>query len=112
MEIDRDKSKKLVSRELLNTIQKPERLMERIIKASSNPGDVVFDPFCGSGTVPVVSQRLSRKFVACEINADYGRMAEERLAGAAKVAESEDNLLDFSSAGRNLQATVAQACLV
>ena len=112
MEIDRDKSKKLVSRELLNTIQKPERLMERIVKASSNPGDLVFDPFCGSGTVPVVCQRLGRRFVACEINADYCRMAETRMAGAAKVGESEDSLLDFSGAGRNRQATVAQACLV
>ena len=106
------KSKELVSRELLNTIQKPEKLMERIIKASSNPGDLVFDPFCGSGTVPVVCQRLGRRFVACEINADYGQMAEQRLAEADKVAESENSLLDFSSAGRNSQATVAQACLV
>ena len=106
------KSKELVSRELLNTIQKPEKLMERIIKASSNPGDLVFDPFCGSGTVPVVCERLRRRFVACEINADYGQMAEQRLAEADKVAESENSLLDFSSAGRNRQATVAQACLV
>ena len=46
------KSRELVSRELLNTIQKPEKLMERLIKASSNSGDLVFDPFCGAGTVP------------------------------------------------------------
>ena len=106
------KSKELVSRELLNTIQKPEKLMERIIKASSNPGDLVFDPFCGSGTVPVVCERLRRRFVACEINANYGQMAEQRLAEADKVAESENSLLDFSSAGRNRQATVAPACLM
>lgn len=106
------KSKELVSRELLNTIQKPEKLMERIIKASSNPGDLVFDPFCGSGTVPVVCQRLGRRLVACEINVDYCRMAEERMARAGKSAKVENSLLDFSRAERNRPATIAQACLV
>src|SRR6266446_6344757 len=85
------KSKELVSRELLNTIQKPEKLMERLIKASSNPGDLVFDPFCGSGTVPVVCQRLQRRFVACEINPDYCRIAEARMAKTANGVESAEN---------------------
>jgi DNA modification methylase len=76
------KSKELLSRELLNTIQKPEKLMERLIRASSNPGDVVFDPFCGSGTVPAVCRRLGREFIACEINEEYVRMARRRLEGA------------------------------
>ena len=73
------KSKELVSRELLNTIQKPERLIERLVKASSSPGDVVFDPFCGSGTVPVVCRRLGRQFISCDINSDYCALAESRL---------------------------------
>ena len=106
------KSKELVSRELLNTIQKPEKLMDRIIKASSNPGDLVFDPFCGSGTVPVVCQRLGRRFIACEINADYSRMAEERVAKAGRATEPKDSLLDFSGARRNGRAALVQACLV
>lgn len=106
------KSKELVSREMLNTIQKPEKLMERIIKASSNLGDLVFDPFCGSGTVPVVCQRLGRRYVACEINEVYCQMADERLAKAGEAAGTEDSLLDFSSAGRNGYPTPAQACLV
>jgi DNA modification methylase len=89
------KSKELVSRELLNTIQKPEKLMERIIKASSNPGDLVFDPFCGSGTVPVVCQRFKRRFVACEINADYCHIAEERLVSARNAHEAPVELLEF-----------------
>lgn len=75
------KSKELVSREVLNTIQKPEKLMERLVKASSNEGDLVFDPFCGSGTMPVVCQRLNRAFIACEINAEFIKLAELRLAG-------------------------------
>jgi len=106
------KSKELVSRELLNTIQKPEKLMERIIKASSNPGDLVFDPFCGSGTVPVVCQRYGRQFVACEINADYCHIAEKRMANAENGDESSKNLFGFSTVGRDGRTVTAHACLV
>jgi len=74
------RSRELLDRELLNTIQKPEKLMERLVLASSQPGDVVLDPFCGSGTVPVVCRRLGRRFVACEINAHYVELANRRLA--------------------------------
>ena len=48
--------------------QKPEALLERIIKASSNVGDIVFDCFMGSGVLPVVASKLSRKFIACDMN--------------------------------------------
>jgi len=106
------KSKELVSRELLNTIQKPEKLMERLVKASSNPGDLVFDPFSGSGTVPVVCNRLGRQFVACEINADYCRIAEARMAKPASSGESTENLFEFSTVGNNGHNTISQACLV
>ena len=51
--------------------QKPESLLERIISASSNPGDLVFDCFAGSGTTPVVAERLGRNWIAC----DLGRFA-------------------------------------
>ena len=74
------KSKELAARALLNTIQKPEKLMERLIKASSNEGDLIFDPFSGSGTVPVVCRRLKRRFIACEANPDFVRIAERRLS--------------------------------
>lgn len=46
--------------------QKPEALIERIIKASSNPGDLVADFFCGSGTTPFVAARLGRKFISSD----------------------------------------------
>jgi DNA modification methylase len=46
--------------------QKPEALLERIIRASSNPGDLVADFFCGSGTTAVVAARLGRRFIACD----------------------------------------------
>jgi DNA modification methylase len=74
------RSRELVDRELLNTIQKPERLMERLVLASSRAGDLVLDPFCGSGTVPVVCRRLDRQFIACEMNPKYVNLAADRLA--------------------------------
>lgn len=106
------KSKELVSRELLNTIQKPEKLMERLIKASSNSSDLVFDPFCGSGTVPVVCQRLGRRFLACEINSDYCRLAEDRMAKSANGGETSDGVLEFSTGSSDVRPIAAQACLL
>ncbi len=46
--------------------QKPEALLERVIRASSNPGDLVGDFFCGSGTTPTVAGRLGRRWIACD----------------------------------------------
>ena len=106
------KSRELVSREMLNTIQKPEKLIERLIKASSNPGDLVFDPFCGSGTVPVVCQRLDRRFVSYEINPEYCRKAEERLVVAAKNGESPNDLFGDDSARAAGELALAQAGLL
>ena len=51
--------------------QKPESLLERIVTASSEPGDLVADLFCGSGTTPVVAERMGRRWIAC----DLGRFA-------------------------------------
>ncbi len=78
------KSKELVCREALNTIQKPEKLIERLVLASSNPGDLVLDPFAGVGTCPVVCQRHGRDFVAFEINAEFVQLANRRLEKQAK----------------------------
>ena len=47
--------------------QKPLALYERVIKASSNPGDIVFDPFCGCATTPVAAERLSRRWIGMDI---------------------------------------------
>ena len=73
------KSKELVCREALNTIQKPIKLMERLVLASSNPGDLVLDPFSGVGTCPVVCQKHTRDFIAFEINAEFVKLANARL---------------------------------
>lgn len=59
--------------------QKPEKLVERILKSSSHRGDRVLDPFMGSGTTAVVARRLGRRFLGFEINKDYVRLALKRL---------------------------------
>lgn len=74
------KSKELVSREALNTIQKPESLIERLVKASSSEGDIVLDPFAGVGTCPVVCQRLGRRFIGIEKDKAFVDAATNRLA--------------------------------
>jgi DNA modification methylase len=61
--------------------QKPEMVVERVMKASSNPGDVVLDPFMGSGTTAVVAVRLGRRFIGFEINEEYVRLSAKRLNG-------------------------------
>ena len=60
--------------------QKPEGLFERMILASSNPGDMVLDPFVGSGTALRVCQQTDRRGIGIDINPDYIAMAEQRLA--------------------------------
>lgn len=59
--------------------QKPEKLIAKLILASSNPGDVVFDPFLGSGTTSVVAKKLGRAFVGIESDELYCCLAEKRL---------------------------------
>lgn len=59
--------------------QKPEKLIAKIVLASSNSGDVVFDPFLGSGTTSVVAKKLKRHYVGVEIEEQYCLWAEQRL---------------------------------
>lgn len=59
--------------------QKPESLLERIIKASSNEGDLVLDPFSGSFSTGAVAKRLGRKFIGIEINEGYVKMGIRKL---------------------------------
>ena len=59
--------------------QFPEKLIERIIKASSDSGDLVLDPFIGSGTTAVVAKKLNRNFIGYDTNQDYIKEAQKRL---------------------------------
>lgn len=68
--------------------QKPEKLMAKLILASSNPGDVIFDPFLGSGTTSVTAKKLGRHFIGIEQNPAYCTWAEKRL----EMAEENQNI--------------------
>jgi site-specific DNA-methyltransferase (adenine-specific) len=59
--------------------QLPEALLERIVRVSSNPDDLVFDPFTGSGTTLAVAKRLGRDYLGCELSPDYRTKAMARL---------------------------------
>lgn len=60
--------------------QKPEALLHRVLLAASQPGDLVLDPFLGSGTTAAVAKRLGRRWLGIESDAAYARAAEARLA--------------------------------
>jgi site-specific DNA-methyltransferase (adenine-specific) len=64
--------------------QKPEKLVAKVILASSKPNDIVFDSFLGSGTTSVVAKKLGRKYVGIELDETYCVLAEKRLAMADK----------------------------
>jgi len=59
--------------------QKPEELLRRIVLASSSAGEVVIDPFVGSGTTVVVAEQLKRKWQGCDVSVEYLRWAAERI---------------------------------
>ncbi|MEX0727994.1 MAG: site-specific DNA-methyltransferase, partial [Planctomycetaceae bacterium] len=63
--------------------QMPEQLLGRIIRACSNAGELVLDPFVGSGTTMVVAKKLDRRYVGFEISPEYAANAEQRVAKAA-----------------------------
>ena len=59
--------------------QKPEYLLERIIQASTLPGHLVLDPFCGSGTTGVVANRYGRDFIGIDFSEEYLQISKKRL---------------------------------
>jgi site-specific DNA-methyltransferase (adenine-specific) len=77
--------------------QKPVRLLERIILASTIEGNLIFDPFSGSSTTGVASIKLRRKFVGCELEAEFLRLSSKRLERAIKEISSS---LDFAEVSR------------
>ena len=68
--------------------QKPEALLYRILLACTKPGDVVLDPFFGTGTTGAVARRLGRDWIGCEREDLYCEVAEERIAAALPLDES------------------------
>jgi site-specific DNA-methyltransferase (adenine-specific) len=72
--------------------QKPEKLIAKLILASSREGDIVFDPFLGSGTTSVVAKKLRRRFFGVERDEEYCCLAEKRLA----MADSDASIQGYS----------------
>jgi site-specific DNA-methyltransferase (adenine-specific) len=72
--------------------QKPEKLVAKAILASTNEGDVVLDPFLGSGTTSVVAKKLKRRYIGIELNEEYCRLAEKRLA----MADADSTIQGYS----------------
>lgn len=72
--------------------QKPEKLLAKLILASSNPGDIVFDPFLGSGSTSVTAKKLNRHYVGIEINDQYCVWAEKRI----EMADSDSSIQGYT----------------
>jgi modification methylase len=88
--------------------QKPEALLARIVMSASKPGDVVLDPFFGSGTTGAVAKKLGRHFIGCERDPDYIAAATARIAAAEPLPESA-----FSTpVGKRQEKRVAFASLI
>lgn len=68
--------------------QKPEALLHRILVATTNPGDVVLDPFFGTGTTGAVAKRLGRRWIGIERDPEYAKAATERIDKVQSVAPS------------------------
>lgn len=70
-----------------HTTQKPEALMEALVRQFSEPGDLILDPFTGSGTTAVACRKLGRRFLGWERDEGYVAKARERIAGTAPQGE-------------------------
>lgn len=73
--------------------QKPEKLLAKIILASSNPGELVLDPFLGSGTTSVVASKLGRHYIGIEVDETYCCLAEKRL----ELVEGDRDIQGYTS---------------
>ncbi|WP_374939316.1 site-specific DNA-methyltransferase [Mesorhizobium sp. NBSH29] len=92
----------------LHPTQKPEALIARIMMASTRPGDVVLDPFFGSGTTGAVAKRLGRNFVGVEREQDYIDAATDRIASVKPLADNDLSMLT----GKRSEPRVAFVSLI
>lgn len=93
--------------------QMPEQLLGRIIKVCSNPGELVLDPFGGSGTTLVVAKKLARRFIGFELSANYAAQIQARLNQAAvgdALAGSDQPLTSAPPTGCRKRKSTGQAC--
>ncbi len=88
--------------------QKPEALLARVLLASTRPGDIVLDPFFGSGTTGAVAKRLGRHFVGIEREQDYIDAATARIAAVKPLADADLTVLS----GKRAEPRVAFVSLI
>ena len=81
-----------INGEKAHSTQKPEALLHRVIISSSNVGDIILDPFMGSGTTGAVAKRLSRNFIGIEREEFYKKVAENRIA---KIKPTKEENLQY-----------------
>ena len=72
--------------------QKPEKLIAKLILASSNEGDTVLDIFAGSGTTPVTAKKLGRRYIGIELDEQYCVFAQKRL----EMAEQDPSIQGYT----------------
>jgi site-specific DNA-methyltransferase (adenine-specific) len=80
--------------------QKPEELVRKLVLASSNPNDLVIDPFSGSGTTLVVAEQLGRKWLGCDLSHEYNEWAIERLESVPRKSKEEWIAIDRATESR------------
>lgn len=84
--------------------QKPLELLERVVVSASNPGDLILDPFCGSGTTGLAATRLGRRFVGIELDPEYADLATRRhLADHLDTNSTYRSDVDYVAAQVGLQ---------
>lgn len=80
--------------------QKPEELVRKFVLASSQPGDLVIDPFSGSGTTLVVAEQLDRRWLGCDLSTTYNEWAIQRLRNVRRMTKEEWIAYDRKNAER------------
>ena len=83
--------------EKAHSTQKPEALLHRVVVASTKPGEVILDPFFGSGTTGAVARRLGRQFIGIERDKNYARLARARIAA---VEAANDDVVEITKSKR------------
>ncbi len=83
--------------EKAHSTQKPEALLHRVVVASSKPGDVILDPFFGSGTTGAVAKRLGRNFIGLERDPNYAKVARARIA---QIGAGEADAIEVTKSKR------------
>ena len=73
----------------IHPTQKPENLLSRVIMSSSNVGDIILDPFFGTGTTGAVAKKLGRKLIGIEQNAKYAMEAVKRIKAVDEIESME-----------------------